>query len=206
MGEVGLRCECGRVAGAARDPSPRTGLRVVCMCDDCQTFAHFLGDAARRLDGCGGSDVFQFTPARLTLTEGADQLRCVCLGPRGPLRFYTACCRTPVANVMRSPSAAFASVSRWFFDLDDAGLDATLGHVRFRVMGEHGRPPLPAGTQARMGFATLAVGGWNLLRGWLRGEARPSPFHRDDGEPAVTPELMTLEERRRLRAEAGFPG
>jgi len=204
MADVGLRCECGELTGAARDPSPRTGIRLVCMCDDCQTFSHFLGDAARRLDPAGGSDVLQFTPARLSLVDGLDRLRCVRLGPRGPLRFYAGCCRTPVANVIASPSMPFATVSRWFFDLAPEELDATLGPVRFRVYGRFGRAPLPPGSELKTNLTTLAICGSRLVRGGLLGEARPNPFFAPSGEPVVIPEVLALEERRRLRTEAGF--
>ncbi|MBX2799781.1 MAG: hypothetical protein KTR31_19035 [Myxococcales bacterium] len=55
--------------------------------------------------------MFQFTPARITFTEGSEALRCMRLGPKGPLRWYTDCCKTPVANT-------FAHRPSPFFDDD----------------------------------------------------------------------------------------
>jgi hypothetical protein len=92
-----LRCRCGHVRGIAGEVSPSTGFRFVCYCTDCQAFPRFL-DRADVLDGAGGTDIFQLPPGRVKLTAGADALRCVNLGNRGVFRWYSDCCRTPIAN------------------------------------------------------------------------------------------------------------
>ena len=202
---VPLRCTCGSVAGSAR-VSPSSGVRLVCMCDDCQTYAHALGHADVILDAHGGTDLFQSTPARITLEEGTDQIRCMRLGPRGPLRFHTGCCSSPIANVIANPRVPFASVFHTLFDLESPeAREAALGPIRGRVNGKFGKHPLPAGSAESVRPGTLARSFWNIARGYLRGEARPSPFFDDRGEPVVEPVLIDLEECKRCRALAGFP-
>ena len=39
--DLPIRCACGAVAGVLRAVSSRRGNRLVCYCDDCQSFAHF---------------------------------------------------------------------------------------------------------------------------------------------------------------------
>jgi hypothetical protein len=43
---VPLRCRSGRVRGIAREVSASNGFRLVCYCNDCQTFA-LPGEAGR---------------------------------------------------------------------------------------------------------------------------------------------------------------
>jgi hypothetical protein len=100
--DIPLRCRCSHVRGLARNVSPCGGLRFVCYCKDCQAFARCL-DRADVLDAAGGSDIFQIPPARVGLTSGTDALRCLRLSATGVLRWYTACCATPIANTAPGP-------------------------------------------------------------------------------------------------------
>jgi hypothetical protein len=88
--DVPIRCSCGALRGFARGVSRNNGRRLACYCDDCQSFAHFLGRADDVLDAHGGTDVFSMTLAHLEITEGADQLACVRLTAGGMFRWYTA--------------------------------------------------------------------------------------------------------------------
>src|SRR6478736_8944365 len=98
--DLPLRCRCGRLRGIASDISPSGGLRFVCYCGDCQAFARFL-DRADVLDAAGGTDIFHMPPGRVKLTAGTDSLRCLRLSNK-VLRWYSECCRTPIANTPRS--------------------------------------------------------------------------------------------------------
>ena len=63
--QVNLSCECGEVKGIAHNITPKTGNHIVCMCIDCQTFAHYLGKEEDILDEYGGSHIFQVTPSQI---------------------------------------------------------------------------------------------------------------------------------------------
>jgi hypothetical protein len=72
--EVPLRCSCGVVRGAARGVSGANGNRLICYCDDCQSFAHFLGPAQPILDSHGGTEIFQMSvlEPRLAILDETD--------------------------------------------------------------------------------------------------------------------------------------
>lgn len=73
--EIPLKCRCGKVRGAVANAGPERGCRLVCYCDDCQKSANHLGSEGV-LDELGGTDIYQTTPAQVTITEGADELKC----------------------------------------------------------------------------------------------------------------------------------
>ena len=73
MKSAALGCRCGKVRGRVVDPAPGNVNRMVCYCDDCQTFLHYL-KRADLLDEHGGTDVVQVAPARLRFEQGAEQI------------------------------------------------------------------------------------------------------------------------------------
>ncbi len=50
-----FQCRCGALQGEVL--RPERGVRAVCYCGDCQTYAHLLGEASLVLDPLGGTDV-----------------------------------------------------------------------------------------------------------------------------------------------------
>ena len=117
-----------------RHVSPSDGFRFLCYCKDCQAFARFL-DRPDVLDPAGGTDIFQMPPGHLKLTAGTDALRCLRLSDRGVLRWYTDCCRTPIAN---GAGAGFPIISMIHSFVDhDAG-----GHSSDEVFGPAALPYL----------------------------------------------------------------
>lgn len=199
--DLPLQCACGSVRGTAIDVSPQRGNRLVCMCDDCQAFAHWLERAPQVLDDNGGTDIYQMTPAQLRITEGADQVRCMRLSSKGLMRWYAGCCKTPIANTLASPRAPFTGVVHAFMDHQGDGRSRgeVLGPVRVRVQGRFGRGELPPGTHPRapLGFILRFMG--RLLGGALRRAHRPSPFFDDAGRPVAPPTILSESERQRLR-------
>jgi hypothetical protein len=205
--DVPLRCHCGAVRGVALRASPRGGRRLVCYCDDCQAFAHFLAQT-NVLDAQGGTDVFQTTPAQLRIEAGAEQLRCVRLSERGLLRWYTACCRTPAANTLASPRVPFVGVVHLFMDHSACSRDEALGPPLARIHGRFalGGSPEAAHRTVPLGLQVSTAG--VLLRAWLAGGHSPSPFFdARTRAPVVTPAVLSPEERERLRerARGGLP-
>jgi hypothetical protein len=63
------------------------------------------------LDPAGGTDIFHMAPGRVKLTAGTDAMRCLSLSNK-VLRWYTECCRTPIANTR--PWAGFPGHRQWF--------------------------------------------------------------------------------------------
>jgi hypothetical protein len=198
---LALSCTCGTLAGTLRDAGPRTVNHVRCYCDDCQTYAFFLGRPDDVLDASGGTVVLQTTPSRVKLEAGADQLRCVRLGPRGPYRFYAGCCRTPVANVLPDARMPFAGVVRPFVAADDAAIEEVVGPVRRSVRGRYATGPVAENTDPDASVGVILRAMSRMAGGWLKGAARPTPFF-DGDAPVTEPQLLTRDERRAHREAA----
>lgn len=198
-----LKCRCGKIRGLVDPASPSVGRRVVCMCVDCQTFAHWLGNEAELLDEVGGTDVYQTTPARIRLTEGRDQIGCVRLSPKGTLRFYAKCCRTPLANMAASPGLAFAAIPHAFADHQTVPRDEAIGPVRLRIRAKGATGPAPTGSHREIKKLSLVGMAAGLLWDRVKGEHVPNPFRNDDGTPICEPEVLSKEERARIKAKCG---
>lgn len=197
--DLELGCACGVVGGVARGLAPRTISRLVCMCDDCQTFVRAL-ERPDLLDEHGGVEVVQLAPARLSLTRGQAELACLRLSPKGLLRFHTRCCRTPVANVIPRPGVPFAAVSAGFVVRPD--LDVALGPVRARVNGRFCQGKLPPGAHRSVSVGLLLRTARILAGQALRRSHRPSPFFSArDGEPVVVPVILDRARRSAIRDE-----
>lgn len=192
--QLPLRCQCGTVRGVLHNATPRRGDRIRCYCRDCQTYAHHLDQAERVLDGHGGTGLFQTTPGGLEITQGRDQLACLRLSPKGPLRWYASCCNTPLANTLATSRIPFVALlqSAW-----DGPAEEILGAKEVGVYGSHAtgdRSQIKA--YAAVPASIMLKVGARLLRGRLRGEHRHSPFFdASTGRPVVTPKVLDREER-----------
>lgn len=201
--DLPVRCACGALRGLVRGVSPRNSYRAVCYCDDCQKYAHFLRRADEILDPHGGTEVLQTSPARLEITTGSERLACVRLTPKGILRWYAACCRTPVGNTPSTQAVPYLGLVRSCIDAASAhsSLDALPGPVRWRVFARHAKGDR-AGIDAHDGVplsAMLAVMG-RVLTWRLRGEHRHSPFFDARARPRVRPHVLDSEELRRVES------
>ena len=144
--DVALKCACGAVTGVASGVDPTRGNRLVCMCDDCQAYAHWLDPAATLLDPNGGTEVFQLTPAQVRITAGREHIRCVRLSETGLMRWYAGCCKTPLANTLGSARAPFMGL---LVVAMVGANDEVLGPIRARIQARYGKPPLPPGSYSR---------------------------------------------------------
>ncbi len=201
--DVPIRCSCGTLRGVARGVSSQNGNRLVCYCDDCQSFAHFLGRADQVLDAHGGTDIFQTTPAHLEISEGADRLACMRLTAGGLLRWYADCCKTPIGNTPNSRRVPFVGVVHSCMDhaADTRSRDDALGAIRARVNGRFAKGDLsrldahPKAPASMLRLVPL------ILLAWLRGESSPSPFFdAQTGKPRVEPRILSEAELREVIA------
>lgn len=168
---------------------------MVCYCQDCQRFPHALGCADQVLDADGGSDIFQTSPARLEFLEGQDQLASLQLREGGLLRWYAACCDTPIANT-GGPGMPFVGLigNALRTDTPEAGSrEAALGPVRARVNVGGARRPVEGSARFPIGNLLRFLG--MILRARLRGDQKRSAFFdAASGEPVATPRVLTDDE------------
>jgi hypothetical protein len=179
--------------GVVTDVRPSNCTHGVCYCNDCQAFARWLG-----IDGVmnerGGTDIVQIAPAQVRWTAGADRLRCVRLAPKGMVRWYSDCCRTPAGNTV-SARVPFVGLPRpAFVELPIEAVGPAVGaNGRFAIGGV----PPDVHARAPLGFIAHAV--WMLTRWWIGGKGRPSPyFDEQTGAPRSTPTMLDATERARL--------
>ena len=212
-----LQCRCGTLKALVHDP--RNSNHAVCYCRDCQAFAHFLGRADEVLDERGGTEVIQVLPKNVVFTQGIEALACMRLTPEGLVRWYAACCKTPIGNTLATPKLSFvglvhtclegagavpdhpsagrADSSSGAVSIEKAAprtLDEVFGPVRCWVnpSGAKGEPkPKQAGL--------LGVLGWFLgtvVRARLNGDYRKTPFFDPvTGRTVVQPRILTEAER-----------
>lgn len=197
--DLPLRCKCGHVRGVAHGVSPSSGFRLVCYCKDCRAFARILA-RPDVLDAAGGTDIFQMAPGRLKLTAGVDALRCMRFSEK-VLRWYTDCCRTPIANSAVSPRFPLIGLIHSFMDFEACAgsRDETLGPPLCCIHERSASGPLPADAPPAAAFGIVTQRASNVHGWWLRGLGRPNPvFDSGTRAPLSTPRLVTSEERAAL--------
>ncbi len=199
VSELPIRCSCGEVRGAVRLGGGMSRNRVVCYCDDCQTWAWHLG-RADLLDEHGGTDIVQCAPAQVTITAGADRLACYRLSPKGLLRWATTCCNTPFGNMLEGAGMPFVGLPAAVF-AEDGGAPPEPLHGRVQGRFAVGTPP--DGTPDRMGAGLMARTLAFMIAGRLAGRHRPSPWRDAAGAPIAAPVVLTREERAAAKAKIG---
>lgn len=202
--DLPIRCSCDATLGVLRSISPRTANRGRCYCDDCQTFAHFLGRANEVLDEHGGTQVLQTSPKRFELHRGREQVACVQLRPDGLLRWYTKCCGTPLGNTLRKPWVPFVGViEACVRDRPDRRtVDEVAGPVVGSVYRQYARGDrnrLPQGQAGTVGMSLRVLR--IVLGAFLRREHRRSPFFdQASRQPSVKPYVLSPSELSEVEA------
>lgn len=196
-----LRCRCGTLRGHVQPGV--LGLRALCYCTDCQAYAHHLHKAGEVLDAQGGTEVLITLQHRLGFTQGQRMLASLSLTEQGLLRWYAACCDTPICNTAPDWRMAYVGVMRGAVDHPpEAPIDA-FGPLRMRVQTGGAKAPVrgtPLATVA--GVARIAAA---LAAARLSGAYKQSPLFRPDGTPIVEREVLSATELKRAKAAAAAP-
>ena len=190
-----VRCRCGSLEGELANP--HGGNRVVCYCRDCQAFAHYLGNASEVLDARSGSDIVQVLPKNLRFTRGSEMLACLRLRPKGLLRWYARCCRTPIGNTLATPKLSFIGLLHSCLGPDHEALNEAFGPVTAWVYtdGAKGDPKPPVeGTGKTIRWFIRTT-----LKARINGDYRTTPLFRPgSSEPVVVPHLLSADELARV--------
>lgn len=185
-----LRCRCGHLQGMVRLPA--VACRAVCYCRDCQAYARHL-DCVRVLDPLGGTEVVATLPGRIRFTEGDDALACLSLSPRGILRWYAACCATPIGNTSRNAKVPYVGLVHICLGQPPSP-EQSFGPVRALVNTASAHGPVraqPLATALALVRPALAMAAARLGGGWRR-----TPFFdAATGRPVRDPRVLTLQER-----------
>jgi hypothetical protein len=176
----------------------RAYARATCYCKDCRAFARFLGQADV-LDASGGTDIVAIAPAAVRFTAGSEHVACMSLSPRGLLRWYASCCRTPLGNTPRDPKVLYAGMVTACFDAAPQAVDAAFG-PRDRVVLNTASATAPV----RATPLAFLAGGWRILVGLMRARLRrerTSPFFDASGRALREPEVISRERRAALERD-----
>lgn len=193
MSHVDFKCNCAKVKGTIDNIDTKVQQRMVCMCNDCQAWAHYLG-RGDVLDANGGTDILPVMPGNFKITQGFENMKCARLTDKGMYRWFADCCKTPIANAMSATWMPFHGVSVKAMELKGRNPDDVIGPVRGRMMGKHGKPPLPADTHKTASLGFIAGVLKFIAVAIATGKGKPSPFFRE-GEPIKTPHVLTAAER-----------
>jgi hypothetical protein len=194
-----LRCRCGTVQGRVAEPHKAMG-RGVCYCKDCQAYAHFLGREGDVLDVQGGTDVIAIHPEHVVLTQGLDALTCMSLSPRGLLRWYASCCRTPIGNTARNPKLAYVGLVHTCLEGSGVPIERSFGPVSLRLNAASATSAVSEKSQGVFGSALRFIG--TMLGARIGGSYKHSLFFDvASGMPVVAPHVLTKAEREQLNAK-----
>lgn len=192
-----LRCRCGTVQGHVEQPQQAMG-RGVCYCKDCQAYAHFLGRAADVLDAQGGTDVIATHPQHVAITQGLDALACVSMSPKGLLRWYASCCKTPIGNTSRSAKTAYVGLVHTCLEGAGAPIERSFGPVTLRLNRESATGAVAQKSSGVFRSMLRFMG--TMLGARVGGSYKRTPFFAaDSGAPIVPPQVLSLAERERLK-------
>lgn len=185
-----IQCTCGQVRGAI--VQPRRAMRAVCYCRDCQTYAHLLRRADQVLDPAGGTDVIATPASNVVITAGREHLACVSLSPRGLLRWYAACCDTPVANTPRDWKLAYVGLVHTCLRQPEP-LERSFPQVEMRIYTKsaHGAVPADTGLPGKLHFLRMVM---RLTGMRLTGAYKSTPLFSASGEPVAPPRVAGSEE------------
>ena len=189
-----IQCQCGKLTGEIQGKG--VSCRGVCYCADCQTFAKFLGRPGEVLDAHGGTEVVQVAQPRVAFLQGQAHLAAVRLSPKGIVRWYAACCKTPIGNTLINPKVSFFGLIHTV--LDRAKLDADFGKSIARV-NVHSATGSPKPKQKGLSGTVLRFL-WIIGVTRITGKYRQSPLFNASGDLIVKPTILTREEREHLKA------
>lgn len=164
-------CACGKVQG---EWTPGSSSRIVCYCESCRGFVQSLG-ADDILDSAGGNDLLQTAPDAFHFIQGQDLLAWTKMTEKGPTRWYTRCCNTPVANTLGSPAIPFLSLQTAYFQPPER-----TGKIVARVnkKGATGHIEGDMGSAWRMLFAFIV----RALKARVSGAYKNNPFFDAQGQ------------------------
>jgi hypothetical protein len=193
-----IQCQCGHVRGLLTSTTPSN--RCVCYCDDCQAFARHL-QAHSALNQQGGTEIIQVPPSNLQFTQGADKLACLRLTDVGMLRWYAACCNTPIGNTPANQRMSFVGLIHTCLVGDATAREASFGPVTMVVgtktaLGDN----KPDQKGLLSGIAkTMAM----MLRARLSGAYRRNPFfNHETGMAVAKPTVLSAGELSAAKAAA----
>jgi hypothetical protein len=132
-------------------------------------------------------------------------LACMRLTEKGLLRWYAACCNTPIGNTLATPKISFIGLVHNCLETGGQSLDASFGPIRAWA-NPNGAKGDPKPETVGMGAAAW----WfisRILKARLNGDYKHNPvFRADTGKPVVVPRVLSAEEHSGVMRAVGASG
>ncbi|MDA8585156.1 DUF6151 family protein [Rhodobacteraceae bacterium] len=182
--ETTWTCDCGAVEARL---APVTGTRCICYCASCQAFLRHL-DRYELADDAGGTDLFQTTPDKVTFVKGDGNLKALRLSDKGPIRWSTTCCNTPMGNT--APKRVVPFVGFLVRSIKDPEL---IGPILARVHRKDATAHVEgdAGSMRRLILSFIG----RALPVLATGKYKKTPFFDASGRAVAKPERQNDAER-----------
>jgi len=187
MNDLKLKCDCGKVRGVVHNATPKNGNRIACHCNDCQAFAEHLNQSDA-LDEYGGTDIFQTSFSQVEITEGAEHMRSIRLKPKGLIRWYTDCCKTPIGNTL-SAKMPFVGIIHTFIDIDASERDNIIGPIRGHGFLKKDSPGYHLHTPT-IKLLPRMIG--KMIAWKIKDSKKTNPFFTSEGNPVSEPEVLAV--------------
>lgn len=196
--QINIECDCGAVKGIVESKYLK-GYRAICLCDDCQAYAHYI-QRADTLDVNGGTDIIPVMPSHYTFQAGTENLKCVRLSGKGMFRWYASCCNSPMGNSMSSSVIPYVGVPARVFAKKNSAeqIENEFGPVRERIQAQFAKGPLPSLSQKKVSFPFILRAIKLIVFAMLTGGGKSSPFLKKDGKPISEPYILSENERESL--------
>ena len=194
-----FQCRCGTLRGEV--DQPRRAMRAVCYCRDCRSYAHWLGQPEAAVDAFGGTDIVATHARHVRLTAGASALACMSLTPRGLLRWYASCCRTPIANTPRDARLPYVGLVHTCLEqVRPLEPDFVPVQIDIHRKGALGPAPNRGGPATMARFLAMVL---RLSAARVTGSYRRTPFFDGAGAPVVPVQVPPKAVVDAARAAAG---
>ena len=188
-----IQCKCGALHGHIQGTG--TCSRVVCYCSDCRSFAEFLACSNDVLDQHGGTEIVQLAQPRVVFSHGKEHLAAVRLSEKGMVRWYAACCKTPIGNTLANPKVSFIGLIHSSLDPSKMEEDFGKNIAKVNVDSAIGDPkPEQQGL-----IGTILRFFWIVLSMRIGSKYRRSQLFNQSGELIVSPVILTAEELQDLK-------
>ena len=201
MSDLNYTCRCGGMSAKIEGVTPsKVIMRTVCYCHDCQAYARHLGQEDDILDERGGTRIFQVPPKLVTFERGAEHLAAVRFSDNGPVRWYAACCRSPMGNTLVTRAVAFVGMTerKGQFSREDGERLGPLKTCVFADDAKGGHDPALKKANLLLMLPPMLL---KLAGAYLSGDHKQTPFFDENGAPVVEPEIMATDDRDALLAE-----
>ena len=184
---IRFSCTCGSVRGHLSRTGRPGGMHVICHCKHCRAGELWCGTPDPDPDGVA---VFQTTADRVHFDQGFENVSAFRLPPKGPFRWYAACCSVPLFNTASDPGVPFAGLIA--ARADDM---ASLGSVRMEIFRTQPDGSSKWGGSLAVLVSVLA----SLFSARVSGRWKDTPFFDPESrKPVASPHLLTREERATL--------